>query len=64
MRYAKQMVVLNQHVHDLQEKAQIYIRIKTNAKPEAISGIDAELNRLQDEIGTTISAIGVLGEVR
>jgi len=60
MRYIRQIVVLNQHLHDLQAKMTILIRMKNDATRADKLKFDKELNDLQDEILNTNSAMSIL----
>lgn len=60
MKYTKQIVVLNTHVNRLREQYNILIRLKNIATKSEVVELNVSLGAIQDEIGDTISAIGVL----
>ncbi len=60
MKYTKQIVVLNMHVNRLREQYNILIQLKSIATKSEVVGLNASLGAIQDEIGNTISAIGIL----
>ncbi len=60
MKYTKQIVVLNTHVNRLREQYNILIQLKNIATKSEVVELNVSLGAIQDEIGDTISAIGVL----